>query len=69
MAHGNDEVGTHDHLDLTGRNDLALIRYFIMVAIVHGAGDDEELVIVAFEFGTLVSHNCVFHDEFVDAKL
>ena len=69
MADGDDEVGAHDHLDLTGGNDLALIRDLIMIAVVYGTRDHEELIIVALELRALMGHNGVFHDKFVDAKL
>ena len=69
MADGDDEVGAHNHLDFAGRNDLALIRDLVMIAVVHRTRDHEELIIVAFELRALMGHNGVFYDEFVDAKL
>ena len=69
MTDGNQEVFAHDHLHLTGGDDVTAVFDFIRVAVVHRACDNKELIVIAFQLRPLVSDDGIFHDQLMNAEL
>ena len=61
VADGDDEVGSDEHHDLAGFNDLAGQCDGLMWHVVDGLEHQEQGVVVAFDLGPLVGMHGVFH--------
>ncbi len=68
MTHADDEVGTGEQHDLTGLDDVVGGGHRFVLDVGHGAEHQEQQIVVALEFRTLMCVHCVLDHQFVQVE-